>query len=122
MSNKTLINRIVPNIYSNHVEGCKYFYTVFLEMDLIMDMGWIVTVASKSNPTAQITVLKYEGKEQLNNDTTFLSIEVSDVDKFYNKAKELNCEIVYPITDEPWGVRRFFIKDPNGATINILAH
>jgi predicted enzyme related to lactoylglutathione lyase len=49
-------------------------------------------------------------------------MEVSDIEQLYEKAKKLKCEIVYPITDEPWGVRRFFVKDPNGATINLLAH
>jgi catechol 2,3-dioxygenase-like lactoylglutathione lyase family enzyme len=34
----------------------------------------------------------------------------------------LGLPIVYPVTDEPWGVRRFFVADPNGVIINILSH
>ena len=34
----------------------------------------------------------------------------------------LGLSIVYPATDEPWGVRRFFVADPNGVIINILSH
>ncbi|MCY4666519.1 MAG: glyoxalase, partial [Rhodococcus sp.] len=30
--------------------------------------------------------------------------------------------IVYPVTEEPWGVRRFFAADPDGHVINILSH
>ena len=123
MKNNTIhIHRIVPNIYSNDPEKSKSFYMDFLEMELVMDMGWILTFASKNNPTAQISILQSDKKEKVNNDTTFLSIEVSDVDWLYEKAKEQKCNIVYPIIDEPWGVRRFFVKDPNGTTINILAH
>jgi hypothetical protein len=29
---------------------------------------------------------------------------------------------VYPLTDEPWRVRRFFVKDPNGAVLNVASH
>jgi uncharacterized glyoxalase superfamily protein PhnB len=31
-------------------------------------------------------------------------------------------EVVYPLTDEPWGIRRFFVRDPRGTVISILAH
>jgi hypothetical protein len=29
---------------------------------------------------------------------------------------------VYPLTDEPWGVRRFFVRDPNGMIVNVVSH
>ncbi|MGS2739695.1 VOC family protein [Sinomicrobium sp. M5D2P17] len=122
MESNTPIRRIVPNIYSDNLEKSKQFYTQFLEMELVMDMGWILTFASKENPTAQISVFENTKKETLNNTAIFLSVEVSDVDQLYKRAKNQEWEIVYPITNEPWGVRRFFVKDPNGATINILKH
>lgn len=30
--------------------------------------------------------------------------------------------MVYPLTEEPWGVRRFFVAGPGGAVINVMAH
>ena len=30
--------------------------------------------------------------------------------------------VAYPLTDEPWGVRRFFVEDPGGTIVNVLAH
>lgn len=119
---KTKISRIVPNIYSNDIEKSKEFYIDFLDMDLAMDMDWVLTFASKENHSAQITILKNDKKENLNNDVIFLSIEVDDVDKLYEKAKSKSIEIVYDIKDEDWGVRRFFVKEPNGATLNLLTH
>ena len=122
MENETSILRIVPNIYSNDLEKSKRFYMDFLEMELVMDMEWILTFASKDHPNSQLSVLQFDGKSKLDNSAVFLSMEVSDVDALYERARRLECDIVYPITDEPWGVRRFFVKDPNGATINLLAH
>lgn len=122
MKDKISIRRIVPNIYSNDVQKSKQFYTAFLGMELAMDMEWILTFVSKENPTAQLSIFKNDKKTALNNSAVFLSIEVSDVDKLYERAQKQNWEIVYPITNEAWGVRRFFVKDPNGATINVLTH
>jgi uncharacterized glyoxalase superfamily protein PhnB len=48
--------------------------------------------------------------------------EVDDVDSPYDVALSMGYDIVYPITDEPWGVRRFHVKDPNGVTINLMRH
>lgn len=97
---KTEIFRIVPNIYSNDIEKSKEFYIDFLDMDLAMDMNWVLTFASKENHSAQITILKNDKSENLNNDAIFLSIEVDNVDKVYEKAKLMNIEIVYDIKDE----------------------
>ena len=51
-----------------------------------------------------------------------MSIEVDDVDAVYTRAKSLGHVIPYDITDEPWGVRRFYLLDPTGKTINVLSH
>lgn len=122
MKKTTSIRRIVPNIYSNDIEKSKQFYTGFLEMELAMDMGWILTFVSKENTTAQISIFKNEENKPLDNAAIFLSMEVSDIDNWYERAQTQDIEIVYPITDEAWGVRRFFVKDPNGVTINLLTH
>ncbi|WP_186754951.1 VOC family protein [Echinicola salinicaeni] len=116
------MRRIVPNIYSNDIEKSKAFYIDYLGMELAMDMGWILTFASKENATAQISIFRNESNKPLDNSAIFLSIEVSDIDNWYEKAKEQKIEIIYPITNEDWGVRRFFVKDPNGVTINLLMH
>jgi hypothetical protein len=72
-----------------------------------MDMHWVVTFASQSNPTAQINIVKSD-VQFLTNDHVTITIEVSDVDNFYEKAKQLKYEITYPITNEPCGSVRSF--------------
>ena len=51
-----------------------------------------------------------------------VSFEVEDVDKLYLLSIKSQIEIIYEIRNEPWGVRRFFVKDLNNVTINILGH
>lgn len=113
------IRRIVPDIISGDIEGSRKFYGDFLGMELAMDMDWILTFVSPKNPTAQVTLLK---KSDSGIPVPDISIEVEDVDVLHAQAVENGFEIVYPITDEPWGVRRFFVTDPNGKIINIVGH
>ncbi|MER3376340.1 MAG: VOC family protein [Allomuricauda sp.] len=116
------MRRIVPNMYSDDLEASKAFYVDFLGMELAMDLGWIITFSSKENPTAQINIFKNEEATKPDNTSVFLSIEIPDVDQMYERAKKLGHKVVYGPTNENWGVRRFFVKDPNGATINLLTH
>lgn len=44
------------------------------------------------------------------------------MDELYEKAKKLDLNILYPLTNEDWGVRRFYVKDPFGKVVNILQH
>ena len=113
------IRRVIPNIKSERFEESRKFYGEFLGFDIAMDMGWIVTFASPSNPTAQVTLLAEPGSAAPHPQ---ISIEVADVDSIYAKAVARVLDIVYPLTDEPWGVRRFFVTDPNGVVINVMSH
>ena len=115
------IRRVVPNITSENVEQSRKFYTDFLGFQVAMDMGWIVTLASPTNPTAQISLLRGTGSAPPHAPVS-LSIEVADVDAVHAKAVEYGLPIVYPLTTEPWGVRRFHVTDPNGVVINVMSH
>ena len=115
------IRRIVPDISSTNLEESKKFYSDFIGLKLAMDMGWILTFISKSNPTAQINILRSK-QPTVDNSNFAISIEVADVDKLYKKTLLNNWKIVYHLTNEEWGVRRFFIKDPDGVTVNIMCH
>ncbi|MEX2430956.1 MAG: VOC family protein [Dehalococcoidia bacterium] len=112
------VRRIVPNIRSDRFDESLEFYTEFLGLDAWTDLGWIATCSSTSNPTAQISLLSLDAPTPHPD----LSIEVADVDEVHAQAQQRGLPIVYPLTEEPWGVRRFFVEDPNGLVLNILSH
>jgi uncharacterized glyoxalase superfamily protein PhnB len=68
-------------------------------LELDMDLGWIATFASTSNETAQLSVMSSDATAAVAPD---VSIEVEDVDAVHAKAVGRGCEIVHPLTDEPW--------------------
>ena len=115
------IRRINPNIGSENLEKSKAFYTDFIGLKLVMDMEWIMTFASVSNPTAQISIMQKDSTQNTEGDFS-ITIEVENIDEVYAKAISLDQKIVYPITNEPWGVRRFFVEDLNGIIVNIMQH
>ena len=115
------IRRIVPNIASNQSDMCRGFYADFLGLRMAMDMGWIVTYVSPTNPTAQLSVAQGAPSGAAQPGVS-ISIEVEDVDPLHAEAIRRGYSIVYPLTDETFGVRRFAVTDPNGVVINIMCH
>lgn len=91
--------RITPDITSNKIEESKKFYVDFIGLKLAMDMGWILTFISPSNPTAQINLLRSD-RQDIDNSNVAISIESSDVDGLYKKALAENMEIIYPLKVE----------------------
>jgi catechol 2,3-dioxygenase-like lactoylglutathione lyase family enzyme len=61
----------------------------------------------------------------MENPQPHFGVDVGDpgaVDAAHEEALRLGLRVVYPLTDEPWGVRRFFVEDPGGTIVNVLAH
>ena len=115
------IRRVVPDIRTQDLGKSREFYTDFLGFELAMDMGWIMTFVSPSNPTAQVSLFEEKDTPDQTHRVA-ITIEVSDVDALHAQAVSRGLDVVYPLADEPWGVRRFFVRDPNGTVINVMSH
>lgn len=113
------VRRIVANIHAETPAAAQRFYGAFLGLDCVMDHGWIATFASGEQALVQVSVASEGGS---GTPVPQLSIEVDDAEAYYARAQAMGFEIVYAITDEPWGVRRFYVRDPFGAIVNILSH
>ena len=113
------VKRIVPNIAAEGVEEGLRFYRDVLGLEAVMDLGWIVTLASDASAPVQISIATEGGSGTAVPD---LSIEVNDVDEAFRRTCASGFEIVYPMTDEPWGIRRFYTRDPYGKIVNVMSH
>jgi uncharacterized glyoxalase superfamily protein PhnB len=111
------IARTVPNIRSNRPAETRDFFVDLLGFEVAMDMGWVVTVVSATNHSAQVTIV---GNDDMA--APGISVEVVDVDAVHAKAVAQGFEIAYPLRDEEWGVRRFMLREPSGTMVNVLSH
>ena len=113
------VKRIVSNLATPEVEKASAFYKEILGLEVLMDLGWIRTYGSGAKMTIQVSVMSEGGSGTPVPD---LSIEVDDVEEALAKFRKSGIAIEYGPATEPWGVRRFFVRDPFGKLINILQH
>lgn len=113
------VKRIVANIETRRISEARAFYEEALGLACLMDHAWIATYGSGEQSATQISFASEGGSGTPVPD---LSIEVDDVDEALARMRSAGFPIEYGPTDEPWGVRRFYVRDPFGKLVNILAH
>lgn len=119
MERSMKVRRIVANIADSDTAKARSFYQDFLGLDILMDHGWIQTYGSSQSMTVQISIASQGGSGTAVPD---ISIEVDDLEVALARAAAAGIPIEYGPASEPWGVRRFYVRDPFGRLVNILQH
>ncbi len=116
--------RIMADLHVADVEAAKSFYTDYLGLSTEeFNMGWVARYTSPDTSSfdarTRVQLVTHDATAPVD---PVISVHTPDVEAAYEEAQELGYEIVYPLTTEPWGVHRFFVRAPDGNVINIVHH
>lgn len=110
---------ITANLPVADVDAAKSFYTGYLGLSSEeFNMGWVARYTCPATG-AHVQLVTRDASAP---EDSVISVHTDDVDGAYEEAHELGYEIVHPMTTEPWGVRRFFVRAPDGNVINVVNH
>jgi uncharacterized glyoxalase superfamily protein PhnB len=112
-----LLRRAVPILTVYDVQAAAQEYRSLLGLDILMDHGWIATLGTSGH--AEFSVMSRDLTAPVN---PTMSLQVQDVDTVYDQVQRSGVEIVHPLQDEEWGVRRFFFRARDGHVVNVLSH
>ena len=109
----------MPNLHVPDVNEAKSFYAGFLGLSTEeFNMGWVARYTSPGRGA----IVQLVTKDATAAEDSVISVHTPDVEAAYQEAQELGYEIVKPLTTEEWGVRRFFVRAPDGTVINMVHH
>ena len=113
----------MPVVTTDDPEATRRFYVEVLGFRVAMEEDGLLMLASPSVPTTQL-IVAWPSPSAMDPEVlrVTMSVEVADVDAAHADAVARGLEVVYPLTDEPWGVRRFFVREPSGAVVNVAMH
>ena len=113
------VRGIIADLPVPDIEAAKDFYSGYLGLsDEEFNLGWVARFTSPDTG-AHLQVVTQDAAAPEN---PVISVQVDDVDTAYDDAQRRGYEIVHPLATEPWGVRRFFVRAPDGNVLNILQH
>ena len=117
------IRRAMPVVITEDPAASRAFYEGVLGFRVAMEEDGLLMFVSPSVPTTQL-IVAWESPTALDPAVreVHLSVEVADVDAAHADAVARGLEVVRPLQDEPWGIRRFFVREPSGRVVNVSSH
>lgn len=111
--------RVTTDLTVPDIDEARAFYADYLGLaDEDLGLDWVTRfVVPDSEEHIQLV-----SRDATASENPLLTVKVDDVDDAYAQARRRGYDIVHPLTTEPWGIRRFFVRAPGGTVINIAQH
>jgi predicted enzyme related to lactoylglutathione lyase len=113
------VTSITANLPVADIAAASEFYTEYLGLTEGFNLGWVARFES-ADGRARVQLVT--GDETAPEDSVISVAVGDDVEEAYAEAQRRGYEIVHPLIQEPWGVRRFFVRAPDGTVINMVSH
>ncbi len=120
--------KLNAGIITEKLKETKEFYTNVLDFGVSFENDFYLLLHTP-NKSEEISFLQPKHPSQkpifqsaFNGKGVYFTIEVEEVNKYYQKLKDKGVAIAIEIRDEPWGDRHFAIVDPNGIGIDIVTY
>jgi predicted enzyme related to lactoylglutathione lyase len=115
------VTAVFADLKVDDIDTAKEFYAGYLGLSVeAFNLGWVARYQSPDDERVRVQLVTRDATAPVDPD---LSVAVGDdVEEAYAEAQRRGYEIVHPLTQEPWGVRRFFVRAPDGTVINVVSH
>ena len=114
-----------PVVVTDRMAACRDFYTRVLGFSVAFEATWFVYLISSDGPhgiafMAPDHPSRPPGPEAFSGDGVLLTLQVEDAAAEFERVRALGVEADHPLTDEPWGQRRFGMRDPAGVWVDVV--
>lgn len=115
-----------PVVVTDKMAECRDFYVRHFGFEVAFEATWFVYLAAGDGQPYAIAFMTPDhpsrppGPEKFDGKGLFLTLQVEDAAKAFERLREAGVEIAYPIADEPWGQRRFGVVDPSGLWLDVV--
>ncbi len=108
---------VIADLAVPDIPAAREFYAGYLGLSVTeFDLGWVARQTSPDTG-AHLQLVSRDATAPVN---PAVSVKVDDVEAAHAEAVRRGYDIVHPLTTERWGVRRFFVRAPDGTVLNIV--
>jgi catechol 2,3-dioxygenase-like lactoylglutathione lyase family enzyme len=105
---------------------CRDFYVRWFGFQVVFEASWFVYVAATGDRAFGLAFMAPDhpsrppGPETFSGKGVLITLQVDDAAAEFERLKQGGLEIAHPLSDEPWGQRRFATYDPAGTWVDII--
>ncbi len=123
------VRDLYPLITTPALDATRDFYVTHFGFTVVFEASWFVYLSGEPDGNGRGAVVAFmhpdhpsrpPGPEPFDGRGMILTIEVADAEAAYAALAASDAPIVHPLTDEPWGQRRFMTTDPAGVLVDIV--
>lgn len=119
------LSDLYPIVMTDRLAECRRFWVDALGFQPVFEASWIL-VLSSGGARRLVAFMSPDhpstppGHERFAGTGLLLTLETEDVDAEHARLEQLDIEIHHGPVDEPWGQRRFLIRDPAGVWVDVV--
>ena len=115
-----------PVIVHEALEACRDFYCRWFGFHVVFEASWFVLLQAGEGAPVQLAFITPEhpsappSPAPFRGAGVFLTLQVADAARAYAELAQAGLRFAHPLTDEPWGQRRFGVLDPAGTWVDVV--
>lgn len=115
-----------PVVVTDKMAECRDFYVRHFGFEVAFEATWFVYLSAGDGQPYAIAFMTPDhpsrppGPGKFDGEGLFLTLQVADATKEYERLRKIGVRVAYAIADEPWGQRRFGVVDPSGIWIDVV--
>ena len=119
------LSDLYPIVMTEKLAECRAFWTGPLGFSVVFEASWILVVAS-ADGGRMVAFMSPDHpstpphRERFSGEGLLLTLEVDDVDAEHARLAGLGVTVAHGPQDEPWGQRRFLLRDPAGVWVDVV--
>jgi uncharacterized glyoxalase superfamily protein PhnB len=106
--------------------ACRDFYVQWFGFRVVFEASWFVYLSASGDHPFGLAFMAPDhpsqppGRDQFNGKGLLVTLEVEDAAEEFERLRSGGVDVAYALRDEPWGQRRFAVRDPAGTWIDIV--
>lgn len=123
------VRDLYPLITTPRLFEARDFYVRHFGFSVAFEAAWFVYLSGAGEAGTRGATLAFmhpdhpsrpPGPEAFDGKGMIITIEVADAAAAHRRLVSEGARIEYPLSDEPWGQRRFTARDPAGVLVDVV--
>lgn len=115
-----------PLITVKTLKDSRDFFVASFGMSVVFEASWVVMLARTEGGPVVLGLMTRDhpsvppGPEEFDGKGMIVTFQVDDAEAEHKRLQAAGAPITYGLATEPWGQKRFMLRDPSGVLVDVV--